>query len=164
METNILIAIIAVSGTLAGAIVSAIATYLIQSKAYEREREQGKEVEQRRIKRESLSKRLDVIEEVVNLMMYFISRTIGKELDMPIYDDDSLIKEKRKRLEDIRGQAWTTVLAINSEDLSNKYRAISSAYWDNEEYGTVGPEGWDKANKCFVEIIRIIDNMKATAH
>jgi len=164
VETNILIAIIAVSGTLAGAIVSAIATYLVQSKAYEREKEREKEVEQRRIKRESLSKRLDVIEEVVNLMMYFISRTIGKELDMPIYDDDSLIKEKRKRLEDIRGQAWTAVLAINSEDLSNKYRAISSAYWDNEEYGTVDHKSWDKANKGFVEIIRIIDNMKATAN
>ena len=93
--------------------------------------------------------------------MYFTSRTIGKELFMPIYDDDSLISEKRKRLEDIQGQAWTAVLAIGSEDLTKNYRAVSSAYWDNEEYGTVDHESWDKANKGFVDIVKIIDNMKA---
>ncbi len=37
METNILVAVIAVSGTLAGAIVSAIGTYFIQNVRYKRE-------------------------------------------------------------------------------------------------------------------------------
>ena len=111
-----------------------------------------------------MTKRLDVIEEAASLMMYLIGKTIDKELDMIIYTDGSFIKEKRKRLEDIISQAWTNELSVNSKDLSNKYSAIASVFWENEENSTIDLRKWEKVHDSFVEMIRIIDDMKAKAH
>ena len=157
MDTVIILAIIAVLGTLAGAIVSAIGTHIVQSKAYERENKR----EIINIKRDLLSRRLDIIEEAVTNMMFFTSRTIKEEVGIPVYRDKNMIAEKMKRLEEIRGQAWTAVLSTDSDDLKECYQAIASANSDSEKYGTVDKKTWDKAYESFPKIVKLIDNMKA---
>ena len=162
MDNNILIAVIAVSGTLAGVIVSTIGTYFIQSKSYERQRKSERESEERKIKRELISNRLNVVEEAVNLMMYLTGRTISLEVEMMIYNDKDIEREKSKKLEDIGDIAWAAVIATGSEDLKDNYTAITSAFWENMRQGTITTETWDKAYKAYVKIIKIMD--RASKH
>lgn len=116
MDSNIAIAVAGIAGTLLGAVVSAIGTYLLQKRASERqrkwaledeERRKGheRETEQRRIKRDLLCKRLDVLEESIKMMMNHIRSTVGRELGVPMYDDSAELKEQGKRLQSIRGEA-----------------------------------------------------------
>ena len=171
MDTNIITAIIAVTGTLIVTIISYFVAYFIQNKTYTRERKRSiededrkrqfeREAEQSKIKRELLSNRLNIVEEAVNLRMFLAGLTLREEFGDPIYCDKSTIQEKRKRLDEISSEAWTAVIATGSEELKESFSTISSAYWQSEEQGTVDSEKWDKASKSFVEIIKNIDDMK----
>jgi len=172
MDSNIAIAVAGIAGTLLGAVVSAIGTYLLQKRASERqrkwaledeERRKGheRETEQRRIKRELLCKRLDVLEESIKIMMNHISSTVGRELGVPMYDDSAELKEQGKRLQGIRGEAWAALVALESKKLLEDWRAIASAYSDLEETGTVDSESWNKVQKAYIEIIKLTDEMRA---
>ena len=160
MDTNTILAIITVLGTLAGTVVGAFATHFTQSKVAERDRKWSLEANKKRIKRELLSKRLDIVEEVVNLMMYFAGLSMRAELQIPIYSDKITIENKRKRFDEIRSQAWNAVVALSSNELLELYRAIAAAYNEDEETGSIGSKTWKMANESFPKIMKLIDDMK----
>jgi len=41
------------------------------------------------------------------------------------------------------------------------WRVIASAYSDLEETGTVDSESWNKAQKAYIEIIKLTDEMRS---
>ena len=160
MDPNIILAIFTVFGTLPGTVIGAFATYFIQSRVADRDRKWTQEDDRKRIKRELLSKRLDIVEEVVNLMMYFTGLSLRDELQIPIYSDKVTIENKRKRFDEIRSQAWNAVVALSSNEFLKLYSAIAAAYNEDEETGSIGSEPWKKANESFPRIIKLIDDMK----
>ena len=160
MDPNTILAISTVFGTLAGTAIGAFATYLIQSRVAERDRKWSLEDDRKQIKRELLSKRLDIVEEVVNLMMYFVGLSLRDELQIPIYSDKVTIENKRKRFDEIRSQAWNAVVAFSSSEFLKLYSAIAAAYNEDEETGSIGSGAWKRANESFPKIIKLIDDMK----
>lgn len=89
-------AIIAVVGTLGGAVISAIVTYVVQQRVAERQRKWALEDEERhqhraleedrrKLQRDLLVRRLEPIEEVVRLMANVIHTAQGMELGLPIH-------------------------------------------------------------------------------
>lgn len=169
MDPNI---IITIAGVIGGSVAGAISTYLVQKRVSERQRKWSLEDEDRnrqhelkgehrRIKRELSSKRLDVVEETIKLKMRIISRAVGKEMGLPMYDDKDTIVAIGKRIQDISGEAWASILATGSKDLREYWKQISNAYWALKEEGTVGHELWNQAQKAYVEIFKLIDEMKS---
>lgn len=164
--------IIAVVGTLGGVIISAIGTYFIQKMVSERQRKwsledqdrnrQGElEREQRRIKRELLSKRLEVVEETIKLRMTLISRSVGADLGMPMYDDKDAQITMQKRIQDISHEAWASISAIGSADFKKYWGQINHAYWALMEGGYVESEDWKQAQNAYIEMFRLMDEMKS---
>ena len=101
MDPTMILAIFTVSGTLAGTLIGIFATYFVQSKVANRNRKWLIEDDRERIKRELIANRLDIIEEVVNLMMYFTGLSLRNELQIPIYSDKVTIENKRKKFDEI---------------------------------------------------------------
>lgn len=168
MDSTIVIAVVGIIG----AIVGIVGTYLVQKRVserqrkwaledYERKKESDREAEQKRIKRELISKRLDVLEEAVKLMMSDISRTLGMEVGLPILSDKAVAQKRRERVEDVADEAEATVLALDSEDLQKNWRAVAYAYWDQLETGTVGDKLWNEAQKAYVDIVKLTDEMRS---
>ena len=125
------------------------------------EEKSEREAEQKRIKRELLSKRLDILEEALKIMINDTSTTLGIELGMPIFSDKATIEERRKRVHDISEEAWAIVLALGSKDLLENWRAISSIYWEQLETGAIDSESWNKAQKAYVDVVKFTDEMKS---
>jgi gas vesicle protein len=172
MDSNIAIAVAGIAGTLLGAVVSAIGTHLLQKRQSEKqrkwaledeERRKGheRETEQRRIKRELLCKRFDILEESIKIMMNHIRSTVGRELGEPMYDDSAELKEQGRRLQSIRGEAWAALVALESKKLMENWRAIASTYSEIEETGTFQSDSWDKAQKAYIQIIKLTDEMRS---
>jgi hypothetical protein len=172
MDSNIVIAIAGIGGTLLAAVIGAVGTYFFQKRAAERQRkwaledegrekEHERETEQRRIKRELLCKRLDILEESIKLMMLCVSRAFDEYVGEPHVDNTDTLQKKMKRLQNIRGEAWAALIAINSENLTNLWKVISSAYWEAEENGTVILESWQKASDAYPAIIKLTDEMRS---
>jgi len=168
MDSTIVIAVVGIIG----AIVGIVGTYLVQKTTLERQRrwaleddernrESQREAEQRKIKRDLLSKRLDVLEEAVKLMISDTSRTLGIELGFPILSDKAAAQKRQERVEDVADEAEATVLALDSEDLQKNWRAVASAYWSQLETGTVGDKLWNEAQKAYVDIVKLADEMRA---
>lgn len=172
MESSLLIAVAGILGTLVASAAGIFGTYWIQNKVAERERSWARENEERRrtqeiedeqrkIKRELISDRLTVIEEAANIRMFLISLALQEEIGDPICSDKVVLGEKRIRLEEISSRAWACVNACGSQRVQKTYHAISSVYYMTEQDGTVDPKEWDKASESFIELVRIIDDMKA---
>jgi hypothetical protein len=164
--------IIAVAGTLGGVIVSAIGTYFIQKTISERQRRWSLEDqdrnrqdelgrEQRRIKRELLSKRLEVVEETIKLKMKIISRSVGEDLGIPMVDDEDAEITIKRRVQDITDEAWASVAATGSADLKQYWRQINKAYWAVTDTGSVEPEQWQQAQTAYIEAFKLMDEMKS---
>ena len=161
--------IIAVAGTLGGVIVSSIGAYFVQKRQRiwsledeARNRQHEVEREQRRIKRELLSNRLEVVEETIKLMMRIINIAVGEEMGLPIYDDKDAMVEIKKRIQHLTGEAWASIHTTGSEDLRGHWRQIARAYWAAMEEGRVGHEQWNQAQNAHVEMFRLMDEMKST--
>jgi hypothetical protein len=164
--------IIAVVGTLGGAIVSFIGAYFIQKMVSERQRkwsledqdrnrQDELEIEQRRIKRELLSKRLEVVEETIKLRMTIIIRPAGEERGIPMYDDKDAQVAIGKRIQDISGEAWASIAATGSEDLKKCWVQIGQAYWTVMRNDHLEDKQWNQAQKAYVEMFKIMDEMKS---
>ncbi len=162
MVTDIQVALIAVAGTLFGVITSAIGTYIIQSNYYNRQKKTDKESEERKIKRDLVAKRLDIVEEVVTLRMFLTGLTIKEMYGDPIYSDKETIQNKRHKLDDISSQAWTAVLASGSKELKEHFQEIGKAFQESEETGNVTNKNWNDAHDSYVKITNLIDNMKVS--
>ena len=171
MDASSWVAIAGILGTLIASAVSIVGTYIVQSKVSEREkrwareaderkRRQELEDERRRIKRELLSGRLNTIEEAATINMFLLGLALTEEIGDPIYGDRTVLAEKRKRLEEIENQAWACVIACDSQRLKESYQAIVHAQYQAEQQGTVESEQWKKASESFVELVKIIDDMK----
>jgi hypothetical protein len=157
MDSNI---VVAATGII-GVIVGIAGTYFIQNKISKRQRKWALEDEERKIKRELLSKRLDIIEEAIGIMMNETRRAISKEMGMPTWDDKEKMKEQGIRLQSIRGEAWAALVASGSKELTQCWRDIANAHFEVEETGTLGNDLWDKAQKSYKELIKLSDSMRS---
>ena len=157
MDTNMIVAWTGIIGV----IVGIAGTYFIQKIILDRQRKWALEDEGRRIKRELLSKRLDILEEAIGIMMNEISRVVTKEMGIPAWDDKERMKEQGIRLQSIRGEAWAALVALGSKELMQCWREIAGAYWEIDESGTVGKDSWDKAQKAYIELIKLTDAMRS---
>ncbi len=160
--------IIAVAGTLGGAIVSYIGAYFVQKRQRKwsledetRNRQNELEREQRRIKRELLSERLEVVEETTKLMMRIIGIAVGEEIGLPIYDDKDAMVEIEKRIQHLTGEASASIRTTGSEDLRGYWRQIASVYWAVMKEGRVEHEQWRQAQDACVKMFRLMDEMKS---
>lgn len=164
--------IIAIAGTLGSVIIGVILGYVVQNKQAERQRKWSSEDqdrnrqdelerEQRRIKRELLSKRLEVVEETIKLMMRIIGIAVGEEIGLPIYDDKDAMVEIEKRIQHLTGEVWASIRTTGSEDLPGYWRQIARAYWAVMEEGRVEHEQWRQAQDACVEMFRLMDEMKS---
>lgn len=157
MDSNI---VVAATGII-GVIVGIAGTYFIQNIILERQRKWTLEDEGRKIKREVLSKRLEILEEAMGIMMNEISGVITKEMGIPTWDDKGRMKERGIRLQSIRGEAWGALVALGSKELTQCWRDIANAYSEIDETGTVGSDSWNKAQKSYAELIKLTDAMRA---
>ena len=157
MDSNI---VVAATGII-GVIVGIAGTYFIQNIILERQRKWALEDEGRKIKRQLLSKRLDILEEAMGIMMNEISGAITKEMGIPTWDDKERMKERGIRLQSIRGEAWAALVALGSKELTQCWRDIANAYSEIDETGTVGSDSWNKAQKSYTELIKLTDAMRA---
>lgn len=171
MDANLAIAIAGIGGTLAGTIISSVSTYLIESRISEKARnwemqmedkrkEHEIDAEKRTIRRDLLSKRLAVIEENANIMYFLAALYIREEVGIPIYSDANMIQEKRKRMDEISNQAWTAISAIGHAEMKKNYTAISAAFYEGEESGSISGEKWKKAQSGLTNLIQNIDELK----
>lgn len=160
--------IIAVAGTLGGAIVSYVGAYFVQKRQRTwsledeaRNRQHEDEREQRRTKRELLSERLEVVEETIKLMIRIIGTAFGEEIGRPIYDDKDATVEIQKRIQHLTGEAWASIRTTGSKDLQGYWRLIIRAYWALIEDGRVEHEQWLEAQNASVEMFKLMDEMKS---
>jgi len=168
MDSNIIIAVAGIGGTLLGA----AGTYFLQKRAAERQRkwsledegrnkEHERETEQRRIKRELLCKRLDIFEEAVKIKVLRISRAVHEDIGLPYYYDEDMINEQKQRLQNIDDEAWAALTAIDSKELMKHFGVINPVYWDLEERGEMNPEKWNEVDEAYTAIIKLTDEMRA---
>ena len=170
MDINLVIAIAGISGTVVGTIISAVGTYIVQSRVSERERgwaaesenkrvQSERETEQRRIRRELLSNRLSVVEEAATLMMFLIGLELDTMMGIPVFSEREIIHEKRKRLEEIYAEARTAVQAAGSSDLVQSFGTLSSTFWECENAGQVIIEDYETVSHAYAEVIKVIDEL-----
>jgi uncharacterized protein YaaR (DUF327 family) len=164
------VAIIAVVGTLAGALISAVTTYMVQKGITERQRKWALEDEQRKQKRiiederrkkkqELLESRLKTVEEAMGLMMSRIDQEIFLEIDLPISVDKSVTEKKEQQVNDMISNAWTAINLIGSEKLKENWGILVNVYWEALEK-RVDPFDGEKAQKAQLEMIKLIDKMR----
>jgi len=167
-------AIIAVVGTLGGAVISAIVTYVVHQRVAERQRKwaledeerhqnRALEEERRKLKHDLLVRRLEPIEEAVKLMGNAIHIAHGRELGMPIRTDESAAGEKAQRLQDIHLDAWSAVLITGSKELEDNWRILAPVYWDLKETGFLERDGAERAHDAQIAITKLLDEMKLRA-
>jgi hypothetical protein len=163
-------AVIAVVGTLAGAFISAITTYLVHKGITERQRKWALEDEQRKQKRiiederrkkrqELLESRLRTIEKAIGLMIGRIDQEVFLEVDLPISIDRSTKEKKEQQINDMISDAWTAINLVGSEQLKNNWGILVGVYWESLEK-RVDPFDGEKAQKAQLEMIKIIDKMR----
>jgi hypothetical protein len=168
MDANVLIA---VAGTLAGVVISAFGTYIVQKKVAEKERkwslesEERKkneelEKEKRKIRHDLICERLNVVEETANIIYFLSGIMMSETYGEPIYSDTSMIQQKRKRFEEISGKAWAALEVINSPELKEHFKKISSIYGEIEEYHEVSGKKWEETHEAFQKLEKRIDDIK----
>jgi hypothetical protein len=168
MDTNVLLAIL---GTLTGAVVSAFGTYIVQTKASEREKKwslesenrkktQEEESEKRKIRRDLICARLDIVEEAANIMLFLIGLAVNEIVGLNTYSDAEMMNSKKKRWEEIAYKAWAALEIINSKELKKKYSEIASAYGDLENDHFVDPEKWQEIDDMYKKLEKMIDDIK----
>ena len=168
MNINVLLAIL---GTLAGTVVSAFGTNIVQTKSAEREkrwsleaenrkRTQEEENEKRKIRRDLVCARLDIIEEAANIMLFLVGLAVDELIGANIYSDAEMIKSKKKRWEEIAYKAWAALEIINSKEFKENYSKIASVYGDIENTGSVDPEKWNETDERYKQIEKMIDDLK----
>lgn len=157
MDSNI---VVAATGII-GVIVGIAGTYFIQNKISKRQRKWALEDEQRKIKRELLAKRLDIIEEATGIMLNVVGVEIRQEMGIPTWFDKEKRKEQGIRLQSISGEAWAALVASGSKELMQYWRDIANAYSEVEETGTVDSDSWNKAHKSYTELIKLTNAMRA---
>lgn len=167
-------AIIAVVGTLGGAVISAIVTYVVQQRVAERQRKwaledeerhqhRAVEEERRKLQRDLLLRRLDPIEEAVRLKDYAIYTAFCIEVGLPTPTDESATRNKTQKLHDIGLDAFNAVLVIGSEELKQNWEILSTVHCALEETGVLGPDGAEKAHDAYIAITRLLDEMRLRA-
>lgn len=156
MGSEVVIAVIAVLGTLAGVIVSTIGTQVIQSRTAEREEER----EKIRIRRELVSNRLKIVEEAADIMMFLIGVGLDETMGLKAHCEPDMMLQKRKRIEEIFHQARTAVGAVKSDELSASFSRMVSQFWECESEGPVVPQDYDIVSVAYGEVAGIIDEIK----
>ena len=163
MDNGIVIAIIAVCGTLAGALVSTLGTYFIQNIRYKRETEREKGKEKTQIRRELISKRLSVVEEASTLMMFITGVAFDKQYGEGSYCDQTMLRKKRQRIEEIYLEAHTSSKSIESKTLSDSFEKIASKYWETDYNQTLTEEDYDIISSNYKKVREVIDDLIVNA-
>ncbi len=157
MDSNVIIALVGITSV----IVGILGTYFVQKTTLERQRKWALEDDSRRIKRELLSKRLDIVEEAIKIMVYCIESTIDREMGVPMYDDSVELKEQGKRLQSIMGEVRAALVALDSQGLIGHWKVVVTAYRELEETGEMHPKLGGEVQRAYVEIIKTIDLMRS---
>lgn len=160
MDSNVVIALVVAGVGLTSVIAGFLGTYFVQKKTLERQRKWALEDDGKRIKRELISKRLDVIEEACKIMRNQVGRTASMQAGLPMFDDAGIFDAQEKRLQGISGEAFSALIALDSKELTENYATIARAYGEYEETGTVNNDLWDKAHQAYIDIIRLTDEMR----
>ncbi len=88
-------------------------------------------------------------------------RMLGAVLGMPTFSDEGTVRKQRERLEEISEEASAVLLALDSKDMVKNWGAVTHAYWKQLETGYIISEDWDKAQKAYVEIVKLTDNLRS---
>ena len=159
MEINILIAVIAVSGTLAGVIVSTIGTYFVQKIRYQREIEWEVEKDKSQFRRDLMLKRLNVIEETASLVMFLTGVRMDKEHGEGSYCDDNTFSQKDRRIEEIYHEAYAFSKAMHSREVDDAFNGMLSKYWEIHS-GSMLPKDYEVVLSNYRKLIEALDSLK----
>lgn len=162
MDSNVLVAVIAVSGTLAGAIVSAISTYFIQGIRYKKDIDWEREKSRTQYRREQISNRVAVIEETATLMKFLTGIRMDKEYGEGVYCDDITFATKDARIEEIYSEAYTFSKALGSRDIDEAFSSLSNKYWEIHSEN-IDVEDYEVISTNFRKLIEAIDELKINA-
>lgn len=159
MDNN---AVVAVIGTLLGVITSAVLAYLFQSRASERQRKWALEDEKRRMKRELIQRRIDLIEEATSLMSSVINMTVEHACGLPSAKDVYIIKRIEKRLQEILTSAWNAISIVGSQELKENFEVLSRASITmmEEDSEALDMTDYEAAGKAIIAIGRILDKVR----
>lgn len=168
MELN---SILIVIGTLSGAIISAILTYVIQSRVASRQRRwsledesrkqnREREDEKRKLRQELLERKIKPIEEVINLMMNRLESAVALAVDIPVPINKEKEIEKAERINEMATEAWAAVQLMGLKELKEQWEIIAGLYWELEEIGSINPVKMDDIQKAHVEIVKILDDIR----
>lgn len=167
--------IIAVGGTLIGVVISGIMTSMIQQRNAERQRmwrledenrniERENEIDKKNLIRERISRRMQIVEELVGLMASVMGSAEGRMLGLSSEMDKELIKKMNDRIDQINSDAYRAVMLSGSEELEDNWKIIATNYWHGlRETGEVDLNTLGDVQKAEVEIIKIIDGLVTTS-
>jgi hypothetical protein len=170
MEVSLLVSIIGAGSSMLVAIAGIIGSYIVQVRTTSRERMFAREEEERKRnqliedsqkqkKREFYQERLKLIEEVSEIRMFLMGLTLSEEFGDSIHSDPENIKSKSKRQEELAQKAWVYTKAIDSKELSDCFRDISIAFYNQENTNHVESEKWKKALDGYSKLVKIIEEM-----
>jgi mannitol-specific phosphotransferase system IIBC component len=162
MDNGILIAVIAVFGTLAGAVVSTIGMQVHQKSKFKQEVEREKEKEKTLLRREQLSKRLSIIEEAANLIMFVTNVTFDVEVGVGSSCSHDIIVKKQQRVEEMCHEASISSKSISSQELDDTFSKMLSQYWQFQEE-RIDTNDVDIISTNYKKVIQTINNLKVNA-
>lgn len=169
------VAIIAVLGTLGGAIVSGLITYFVQSNVAEKRRKwevedrenenvRGIEKEKRTIKRGLIDRRVEHIEKVATMMMQVTSYEIAKAMDFTVLVDDAHIDSLKEEIDRLNPDAFNYVLMMESKELMKVWTGVAYKYFDLIKEGTATLGEVEEAQKIegkYQKLIKMLDNIRS---
>jgi hypothetical protein len=172
--------ILAIIGTLAGAALSAILAYIFGRlnteqqnrwrleeeerqhtwtlEGEERQRARNIQDQTRQLKKGLLEKRIEPVEEAIRLTSIIFNSAQGKELGVPLPDDDKMIADAKLKLHEIRPSVWQAIDTLGSEEIRKEYKKLSSAYWSLEEGESI--ENYKGLQDAASVIIKLLDEMR----
>ena len=157
MDSNVVIAAVGITSV----IVGIAGTYFVQKTTLERQRKWALEDDSRRIKRERLSKRLDIVEEATKIMVNQVIRTIDREMGAPMYNDDLQLQEQGKRLQSIMAEASAALSALDSQDLIRHWRVVTFAYGVEGDTDRVDLKLGGEVQRAYAEMVKLMDTMSS---
>ena len=152
--------------TILGAIFGGIVPHILQRKSMSKEREWKLADEYRQSRREIVSSRLTKVAEIVGLMDKVLDHEIKNQvLSVPGVVNLGDIESAKLRIADMSSDAWTAVVLTGSERLKKSYSTISNMYQNLIEVNEVPQkeEEWEKLTRAVVNVMKIVDHLRASA-
>ena len=151
--------IVAVVGTLGGAVIGIIGTYIGEERRAKRQRNWALDDEKRKTKRELMAERVEPIREAVRIMMKRISLAEAAELGVNWPSDKDAEKRDFERIQEIRRAAWTAINLIKSEELKRLWSVLAGVYSSLSQGGELDKNDPHNTHVAVIGINRILDQL-----